>query len=52
MQEELQKALHGEGDLKRGKMTESQIDAFHKIQDAVNGRNKDKMYFVKARGGT
>ena len=52
MLQELQKALHGEGDLKRGKMTESQVNAFHKIQDAVNGRNMDKLYFLKARGGT
>ena len=33
-------------------MTESQVNAFRKIQDAVNGNNNDKVFFLKARGGT
>ena len=45
MEEELQKALHGEGVSQHGKMTESQVNAFRKIQDAVNGKSNDRLFF-------
>ena len=40
MEEELQKALNGEGDLRCGKMTDSQVNAFNKIRNAVHGKKR------------